>query len=159
MRWLHGHLARAAAIGALGTCFVAPLSAADEPGDGTEAVIPPGHEELLLAMLGHGAALPDGCTFSDGKVLRTVVRATHTCPLGDVVIELLHPEHAPEAATETERFALIVDSGSPPDSLLDAVAAKVRARESGFEWQRAVEVDAAAVDGDSGERVAPDDPR
>ena len=159
MRWLFGHLARAAAIGALASCLVAPRGASAEPADGTTPVIPPGQEELLLAMLGRGSAFPDGCTLSDGKVERTIVRATYTCPLGDVVIALSHPEQAPETATETERFALTVDSGSPPDSLLDAVAARVRERESGFEWLRPAEVEAPAVDGETGERLGPDEPR
>jgi len=159
VRWLIGHLARTAAIGALGACLVAPLSTADEPPDGIDPVIPPGQEELLLAMLGRGISLPDRCTLSDGKIERTIIKATYTCPLGDVVIELSHPRHAPETATETERFALIVDSGSPPDSLLDAVAANVRARESAFVWLREDGGDVSAGDGEGGERIAPDEPR
>ena len=159
VRWRLRRCARVALFGALGICLAGPLGAAEEAEDAPDAVIPPGQEELLLLMLGKGASLPDGCTLSDGQIDRTVVKATYACPLGDVIIQLSNPEQAPEKATETERFALVVDSGAPPESLLDALAASVRARESGFEWLRVAEVPAPALDGAIGERFAPGEPR
>jgi hypothetical protein len=158
MRRLHGHLARAVTLGSLGACLAAPLRATDDGGAASGPAIPPGQEELLLAMLGRGASLPDRCTLSDGQIDHTVVKATYTCPLGDVVVDLSHPDQAPENATETERFALVVDSGSPPESLLDALAANVRRREGEFEWLWPAGL-AMPVGGESGEGLAPDEPR
>jgi hypothetical protein len=57
----------------------------------------------------------------------------------------------------TERFALIVDSGSPPDSLIDALAANVRKQEGSFEWVKIGEPEDAGADGDTG--GAPGDAR
>ena len=156
MRSLHGLLARAAAIGALAACCAAPVRAADDA-DAAGYVIPPGQEDLLLTMLGRGASLPDGCSLSDGQVEYRTVKATYACPLGDVVIALSHPERGTDTSTATERFALIVDSGSPPESLIDALAANVRKQEGSFEWLKIGEPEHADVDGDTGE--APGDAR
>src|SRR5207302_9239562 len=86
-------------------------------------VILPGQEDVLAAMLGSGVALPDGCTFADGQVERTIVRATYRCPSGDVIIELSHRGVSDPRAIRTERFVLSVIAGSPPDHLLGALEA------------------------------------
>ena len=97
-------------------------------------VIPPGQEELLGAMLGKGAQLPDGCALADGLIDGDAVRATYHCPYGEVVLQLSHPsEHAPQA-TVTKQFALSVVSGSPRHDLLAAIEALIRAKEPAFEW-------------------------
>jgi hypothetical protein len=98
-------------------------------------VVPPGQEELLGAMLGKGATLPDGCKMTGGEVDYTVVRGTYQCPGGEVVIELTHPSKASGAATRTERFAITVRSGSPPAGLMPALVSLIRSREASFEWK------------------------
>lgn len=148
------HLRRALAAVAIGVGLGLGAAPAD---DGP--VIPPGQEELLLAMLGRGAALPDGCALADGRIEHTTLEATYTCALGDVVVRLAHPSGAPATATRTERFALAIDSGSPPVSLIDALAARVRAREAEFTWLWPAEVQPEALDDALGERFAPDEPR
>jgi hypothetical protein len=99
-----------------------------------EYVIPSGAEPLLADMLGSGVTLPGGCTFGDGQVARTSVRATYACGSEQVVLELLHPSVAPASGVRTERFAVTVKSGTPPRELVKAVADRVRAREAGFQW-------------------------
>jgi hypothetical protein len=155
VRWLHASLARAAVICPLGVCLSASLCAADDDTVPGTPVIPAGQEELLLSMLGRGASLPDGCALADGRVEYRTVKATYACPLGEVVVELSHPVGAPETATRTDRFAVIIDSGSPPESLVDALATSVRAQESAFEWR----VDPPTADAAIDEEQAPDEPR
>ena len=106
----------------------APTMIPDQP------VIPPGQEDLLLAMLGREANLPGGCKLTGGQVAYAVVRATYGCPGGEVVLELVHPSKAPPEATRTARFAITLQSGSPPAGLTDAVADLVRSREAAFRW-------------------------
>src|SRR5690349_90365 len=93
-------------------------------------VIPPGQEELLAAMLGKGAQLPDGCALGDGSIDGDAVRVTYHCPSGDVVLQLSHPSTRTLQSTVTNRFALTVLSGSPRRDLLAAIEALIRARES-----------------------------
>lgn len=124
--------------------------------DDTEAVadgepaIGPGQEALLAAMLGKGVKLPAACELADGQTDYSVITATYTCKLGVVVLELVHPRHAEPTTTQTEQFAIIVESGSPPESLTDAVADLIRARESEFEWTWNAPV-ALPGDADTGE--------
>jgi hypothetical protein len=103
-------------------------------GPAAAQVIPPGEEELLGAMLGSGAQLPDGCALADGQVEHDVVRATYHCPDGDVVIQLSHPSVGDPQAIRTKRFALSVISGTPPGHLIGAVEALIRSKEADFKW-------------------------
>lgn len=98
-------------------------------------VIPAGQEALLAEMLGKEATLPDGCALAEGQVQFAVVTARYTCPGGAVTVELTHPSRAAGAAAETERFAIRVVDGTPPESLVPALAARVREREAGFAWR------------------------
>ena len=98
--------------------------------------IPPGAEPLFSAMLGSGQTLPGGCTLSSGQIEYTSVRATYTCGGGQVVLELVHPDVARPGGVRTQRFAVTVKSGTPPDGLVETIAERIRARETGFEWQR-----------------------
>jgi hypothetical protein len=98
-------------------------------------VIEPGAESLFADMLGSGQTLPAGCTFGDGQIERTSVVGTYTCGANQVVLQLLHPEMAPRGAVRTQRFAITVKSGTPPAGLVDAVAERIRARETAFEWK------------------------
>ncbi len=97
-------------------------------------VIPAGKEDVLADMLGRGETLPGPCQFSGGQADRTSLRGTYSCPGGEVVFELSHPSKAAPGATQTERFAIKLQSGSPPAGLADALVARVRAHEAAFEW-------------------------
>lgn len=102
-------------------------------GDGA-MVIPAGQDELLGDMLGRGAELPDGCQFVSGDVEFQVVKARYQCPSGEVMLQLVHPSKAASSATRTERFAITLQSGSLPESLLPALQARIRSREASFRW-------------------------
>jgi hypothetical protein len=108
--------------------------AAGDPATEGEAVIPPGYEELLAEMLGHGATFPGECTFTGGQVDRAVVKGRYKCPDGEVVIELRYPSTAADGTMHTSRFAIVLLSGSPPHGFMDALASSVRSREAAFEW-------------------------
>jgi len=107
-------------------------------------VIPPGQEDLLAQMLGLGVSLPGDCKFTGGQADGPAIRATYRCggaaPStpgqggGEIVLKLLHPSEAPPAATRTEHFAVTVESGSPPDGLVDALTTRIRSQEGGFKW-------------------------
>ncbi len=127
---------------ALGTIVYAqPQDAQDEPADVDPARlterygIEPGAEQLFAAMLGSGETLPGNCTLSDGRIERTAVVATYTCSGKDVVLQLEHPEIATAPALRTQRFAITVKSGTPPDGLTAAVAERIRSHEGNFEWK------------------------
>lgn len=96
--------------------------------------IPPGQEAVLAAMLGRGEPLPGGCAFADGQVDRNVVSATYRCPDGDVRIRLSPPGTPAAQAITTERFAITMAGASPHDELLEAIEARIRSKESEFEW-------------------------
>jgi hypothetical protein len=85
-------------------------------------------------MLGRGATLPGDCQFASGQINGPVVFGTYTCSGGQVVFELRHPNGAVHAATQTEKFAVVLQSGSPPAGLADALMARIRSREAEFEW-------------------------
>lgn len=111
----------------------APAAHIETPAIDT-AAIPPGREELFAAMLGRGAALPDACTFTAGQIERTVVRGVYACPGGEVGLELRHTSGAPADAIRTEKMAIVTVRGTPPPTLLAALAELVRQRENAFEW-------------------------
>ena len=95
--------------------------------------IQPGAESLFADMLGGDQTLPGGCKLDDGQIERISVLATYTCGGGEqVVLQLVHPETAPPGGIRTERFALSVKSGAAPAGLVEAVAERIRARESAF---------------------------
>ena len=99
-----------------------------------EPVVPVGQEELLSTMLGRGAALPDGCKFAGGGADGPLIRSTYACPSGEVVYHVVHPDNATDSAIQTERFAIMVESGAPPTSLAEALASLLRSHEGEFEW-------------------------
>jgi hypothetical protein len=127
-------VAAAASTPVLGTPQAETESASDERTE-QGAVIPPGQEELLAQMLGRGAALPAQCVFAGAEADHAVVRATYDCPSGAVVFELSHPSKAARGATQTDRFAIAVQGGTPPSGLADALAALIRSKEAAFEWK------------------------
>jgi hypothetical protein len=100
-----------------------------------QVVIPPGKDDLIADILGRGATLPGQCRWDGGKADGPSIQSTYACPGGAVIVELMHPSTAPADAIRTEKFAIVVRSGSPPAGLIDGLAAAVRARESGFQWE------------------------
>jgi hypothetical protein len=128
-------LARYGAFVAFALLLAAPAIATDEgSGAPTDAVVPPGQEELMATMLGRGATLPDDCKFSSGVADGAVIRATYSCPSGQVVYELTHPDNASDNAIQTERFAATVETGAPPVELTDVLASLIRSQEDSFQW-------------------------
>jgi hypothetical protein len=127
-----------------------PALAADEPATSDGPMIPPGQEELLLAMLGKGATLA-GCTLTGGEVVYTMVKATYACPGGEAVFELVHPSVAARSAIQTAQFAMTLESGSPPRSLADALVSRIRSQEDAFEWENLPGDDDDASDADAGD--------
>ena len=123
------HLAQVTLICMLSLMAALAFAAADDP------VITAGQDELLAAMLGKGATLPDHCELKDGQVERTTVKAIYACPGGEVVFQLTHPSNAPATAARTERFAIALVSGSPPAALAPALESLIRAKEGAFEWK------------------------
>ena len=114
-----------------------------------QAVIPPGQEDLLAAMLGRGAELPEACGFTAGQIELNVVRGVYSCPGGEVVIELRHPSAAPREASRTEKIAIVTVRGTPPDALLAALKERVRQREGAFEWLTPTAPHAEAADAEA----------
>ena len=85
-------------------------------------------------MLGSGAALPGDCKLVSGNLEKTTIKATYTCPSGEVVVQLAHPDAAPSKATQTEKLAVWVERGTPPADLQSVLASRIRERESEFQW-------------------------
>jgi hypothetical protein len=106
---------------------------APEAGSEEEHVISPEQQELLADMLGRGVMLA-GCQMGNGEVDRKVVNVVYACPSGEVAVQLVHPSQAPSDATETDHFAITLQSGTPPEELLPALASRIRSKEAGFEW-------------------------
>lgn len=133
---------------------IGPASADDQPTPAPvdaarlneRYAIAPGTESLFAEMLGKGETLPGGCTLTDGKIQRTSVLATYTCGDAQVVLALLHPASAAPGGVHTDRFAVSVQSGTPPKGLVEAVGDRVRAREAAFQW---VEVGDTRVAGET----------
>ena len=95
-------------------------------------------------MLGTGETLPGDCKLAGGSIERTSVVARYDCSGGrTVAVELRHPSDAPQAATRTERFA-IVARGPAPAGFVDAIARRVAAAEAHFRWMAAPPAVAAA---------------
>jgi hypothetical protein len=99
-----------------------------------ESFIPPGQEELVGTMLGNGIALPGDCKLDSGNIEKTVIKATYTCPSGDVVLELTHPAATASDATRTEKFAVRVERGTPPADLQRVLLSRIREQEGQFRW-------------------------
>jgi len=95
-----------------------------------EPVIPKGYEDLAAELLGRGEQIAGVCKLTGGAIDHAI-HGVYQCGDNRVVIELIHPSKALPSAVRTERFAVTVQ-GSPPPGFLDALVARVRAREAPF---------------------------
>jgi len=125
---------------------VQPARAQGEPEGRQEAVVPPGQDDLLATMAGRGLLLPDYCRFTGGGADGPLVRVAYACPAGEVVYDLVHPSVAPEGAAETDRFALTLRSGNPPETLTRALLLLIRSNESRFRWSVQTVADGTGTD-------------
>lgn len=103
----------------------------------------------MAAMFGRGAMLPDGCAFAGGQADGAVIRAAYSCPSGEVVFALGHPSTAAAGSLQTERFAITLERGAPPDGLVAALLWLVRSREASFEWTSLAEEEAGGTRNDA----------
>lgn len=96
-------------------------------------VIPPGQEQMILDMLG-GQADIGGCRLKTASVKRDVIEAAYGCGSGDArMLTLRYPQGAAGGSETTAKFA--ITGGADADrELAAAVADRVRAHESAFQW-------------------------
>ncbi|HLY38136.1 MAG TPA: hypothetical protein VKU61_08875 [Candidatus Binatia bacterium] len=106
---------------------------AGRPGE-IRPLIRPGQEEVIAHMLGRGELLPGSCRLVAGQIDGARVTGTYSCPEGRVGVRLDHPSRAPDDATRTRDFAVVLVAGSPPSGFLDALAERVRRDEPSFQW-------------------------
>jgi hypothetical protein len=99
------------------------------------APIPPGRERQLAEMLGAGETLPGGCRF-DGGTNAAIVTAQYACGDRRLVVQLRDPDDAPVDAPHTAHFAVVVQRGAAPPGFLDALAARIHAREDALVARR-----------------------
>jgi hypothetical protein len=98
-------------------------------------VIAPGQGSFIRDMVGGGDVLPGGCRVDRVTVGRYRIDATYGCADGvRATLWLRHVESTGSADALAGRFALGV-RGEAPAGLVDAVAARVTAREAGFAWR------------------------
>lgn len=125
--------------------LAAPVAAAEDDAANRRAVIPPGEERLIAAMLGKAKRVRR-CKLSSGGVEYTTIKATYECPDGPVSLELGHPQSTTDESIQTEQFAMTLLSGSPPKGFQEALLSRIRPREGQFAWTWAED---AAVQNDT----------
>lgn len=97
-------------------------------------MIPPGRESFVSDMLGKGQPLCPACKFAGALIERDRIKTRFDCGASPVVVELRHPSASQGAASRTDRFAIHVASGNAPAGLIDALAARIRSKESEWSW-------------------------
>ena len=98
-------------------------------------VVAPGQEDFIRTMVGGGDVLPGGCRVDEVVVGRYRIDVTYGCAGGlRTTVWLRHFENTGSADAIAGRFALGV-RGEAPAGLVDAIAARVTAREAGFAWR------------------------
>lgn len=97
-------------------------------------VIAQGQESFIRAMVGGSDVLPGGCRVDEVTVGRRHIDVAYGCEGGQrVSVWFRHVEDTGNAGAIAGRFALGVQ-GESPAGLVDAIAARVSAREAGFTW-------------------------
>jgi len=109
---------------------LAPGRAASQ---GDAYTLGPGHEDLVLAMTGGSERLPGGCALDGASIDRVLIRARYRCDDGTAPVLVLRHPSTSDAAVRTASFAL-EPSADAPSALVEAIAARVRARESELPW-------------------------
>lgn len=100
---------------------------------GSLHAIPPAKEALFLAMLGGEAVA--GCALEGADIQSSLVRATYGCPGGQrAIVELHHPSEVAKVPVKTAKFAINAGDPAPPEALIPALAARIRAKEGAFDW-------------------------
>ena len=97
----------------------------------SDFAIPAGQESLVGTMFATGETIA-GCTLAGAAIESTRIAATFKCGEQQAVVIA---DHVSKAGTvKTDRFSL--SPGAPPASaeLIDALAARFRTQESGFNW-------------------------
>src|SRR5512147_2880056 len=105
---------------------------AREPAQVGGPVIPQGYEDLAAELLGRGEQIAGSCKLTGGAI-DSAIRGIYQCGDDKVVVELVHPSKASPSAPHTARFAVTVQGSAPP-GFLDALLARVRAKEEPFQW-------------------------
>jgi hypothetical protein len=131
-------------IGALGaatlTLAVLLLTA---PALAQGEIIRPGREAQVSELVaGGGAPLPGGCSWIGAQIERARIVARYACPTSPepAILELLPPSSSMVSVGKTDKFVLATpDSARLPADLLAAVEAGIRAKESGWIWDSAVD--------------------
>ena len=97
-------------------------------------LIAPEQEGLVRRMVGGDELLPGGCRVERTEIARQHINVTYRCD-GErqAIVWLRHPEDVGHSGAHTERFALGTQ-GDVPVGLVEAVTARVAARESSFTW-------------------------
>ncbi len=97
-------------------------------------VIAQGQEGFIRAMVGGGDVFPGGCRVDEVTVGRRHIDVVYGCEGGRrASVWLRHVEDTGSAGAIAGRFALGAQ-GEAPAGLVDAIAARVSAREPGFTW-------------------------
>jgi lysophospholipase L1-like esterase len=99
-------------------------------------VLPGGQEDAVATLLGRGAELPGGCTWTGAAIERDFVRSTYACRGAPAVLELRHPS-ASDGGACGGPFCV---TGDAPAELLAALAERARALESTVRWEYAASV-------------------
>lgn len=98
-------------------------------------VLPPGQDDLVAGLLGRGAALPGGCAWQAAAIDHDRVVSRYDCGGRVVEVQLVHASVAPAGASVAGSTALVAGPGAPP-ALVDALAARLRARDAALTWAR-----------------------
>ena len=106
------------ALALLALCAITTFSTAALADD--NPIIPPGHGEHLLGLVG-ADALPSGLTLESAQVHADHARLIFTGPYGHLSLRLLHPSQ--DEGHRTQHFAIQVDASAdwPGDELADTV--------------------------------------
>lgn len=97
-------------------------------------VIAEGQEAFIRAMVGGDEVLPGGCRVEEVTVSRRHIDVTYGCDGGQRArVWLRHLEDTANPGDTAGRFALGVQ-GAAPAGLMEAVIARVTAREASFRW-------------------------
>lgn len=120
---------------------------------GVVKVIPPGLEATIGDLVGVSESDLGGCAGRNASIDRTKIVAKYACNGQDAFVELHHPTDATAPRAKTEQFALVTTA---PQPLVDALAARLRAKEHAFRWVSAEAPGLGVVaDGPTAPTVAP----